>query len=57
MRGELVKYRLGWQAGNDHAMTNGEAVVYGVERRFQDGPHDSVAVASLENGHVSHFKE
>ena len=38
-------------------MTNGEVVVYSVERCFQDGPHDSVAVASLKNGHVSHFKE
>lgn len=57
MRDELVKYGLGWQAGNDHAMTNGEVVVYSVERCFQDGPHDSVAVASLKNGHVSHFKE
>ena len=35
MRDELVKYGLGWQAGTIMPMTNGEVVVYSVERRFK----------------------
>lgn len=47
MRHELIRYGLGWQTGMVIPMTNGEVVIYSVERRLQDGPHDPTSIASL----------
>ncbi len=47
MRHELIRYGLGWQAGMVMPMTNGEVVIYSVERRLQDGPHEVDSIAAL----------
>lgn len=37
---ELVTHGLGWQLGTVIPMTSGEVVVFSLERRYSDGPHD-----------------
>jgi len=37
---ELVTHGLGWQLGTVIPMTSGEVVVFSMERRYSDGPHD-----------------
>jgi len=40
MRAELQTHGLGWQLGTVIPMPSGEVVVFSLERRFDDGPHD-----------------
>jgi DNA-binding CsgD family transcriptional regulator len=37
---ELTTHGLGWQLGSCVPMTSGEVVVFSLERRHSDGPHD-----------------